>query len=362
MWDDLPAGLELPTVFVSKRWIDVIQDRSRLVNAQMISKTDRLTEARTALISELAAAGFPIAYDIDSVPENTIHLTNYAYKTGNDQAQWKKSKEDKINRCCGDIIPRPESLPFKEYILDPFFPAVFKSERIDRGIDKFFIETPEQLERIKQLRTEILPNLPPRHQLYFDDCLFQRYIKPPDGLNSSMRVLAAASGDILASGLIYSLDTAVSQRTELSPFDMFFTDPKSPYFLDCKNILSNRAAGGSIIALGAPGYNGEKKRILRAHGIDPSNPVLPDDMAKVAGDIARECNRELGIMCGVDFIYHAEEKKWYYIEANLNPSVGTYALSKGKKIPDDGSLFYLDLDIRRKSLHMCVMKRHQGVI
>jgi hypothetical protein len=362
MWGDLPAGLELPPVFIGKHWLAVNQKKEKTASSQMIYEKSKLIDARAAFVSELEAAGFPVTHDVKNLPEGTIHLTNSLAGIITQKVIGEKAldtAEKKIARCCaGENVPQPESLKIDEYLSDPFFPAVFKSECANRGVDKYFIETPEQLQKIVNLRAQILPKTPPKYQQYFNYCIFQRYITPPEGFHSSIRVMASASEDVLAAGLIYNETAAAPTRTEVWPLDVFFNDPKSPYFLNCKNILSNRAAGGDIIGLNAPRFSADKSRVLKAHGLDPANLSLPENMERAAGKIAKECNTDFGILCGVDFIYHALEKRWYLLEVNLDPSMGTYALAKGQKLPDSISVFYLDIEARREALRKCVMKRH----
>jgi hypothetical protein len=356
MWDDLPAGIELPALFINKKWVSANQNIKQ-PNAQMAQEQKQRMAVWASFASELEAAGFPIAHDIDNLPENTIHLTTYNLEDKEVRTQWKTASEQKITRCCDGIIPRPKMFTVDEFVSNPFFPAVFKSERANRGIDKFFIETPEQLRLIQKFRSVELPKAP-LYKTYFTYCLFQQYITPPAGFHSSLRVLTSASGDVLAAGLIHNSDTAVPKRTELGPLEMAFSHPKSPYFLNCKSILSNRAAGGSIIEFGAPRYSTDKSRVLNAHGLDPKNLSLPEDVERAAVKIAEECNREFGMLCGFDFIYHAPGKQWYFLEANPNPSLATYALTRKKNMSDDYD--YLDVEARREALRMCLMKRSKG--
>jgi hypothetical protein len=361
LWDDLPAGSERPVVFIERNWLNVKHAKDNAQSNQTLPEKERLAKVRSsraALVSELGAAGFPIVHDDKALPQGAIYLTPYDFiKDAETAAKWRAEKDQKAVGCCGEAISRPASVPFDGYVRNPFFPAVLKSDRLDRGMDKFFIKTPGQFELIQRFHAEVLPKIPPYFQIYFNECLFQQYIEPPAGLHSSLRVLASASGDVIAVGLIHNSALSVPRRKEQGFLDKFFSDPESPYFLNCESILSNRAAGGSIIAFGAPKYSDDKRRVLQAHGFDPANLSLPIYVEQTAKKIAKICNRELGIISGLDFIYHAKEALWYFLEANHNPSMGTYALTKGKKIASERvSEFELDLEVRREALRMCVLK------
>ena len=42
-----------------------------------------------------------------------------------------------------------------------------------------------------------------------------------------------------------------------------------------------------------------------------------------------ECKRELGIICGFDYIYDQERKEWFLLEYHSRPMVGEYAKRQG---------------------------------
>ena len=363
MKKDYPDESKMPTIYIDEHWLtgkqemDAAAKNTKLPRQYILSVGAKIAAVRKPLVPLLSARGFTVTHDDGELPIDAIYLTKYSFANNQEIAvKWKTEKDQKAARCCGEAVRCPASVTLDDFIRHPFYPAVFKSELVNWGLDKFLIERPEQLETIQRFRQEVIPQVP-EYRYYFDSCLFQQFIETPAECRSSLRVFTSASGDVMAVGLIYSTSQA-PQKTTRGTLGMFFSNPDSAYFLNSKSILSNRAAGGDIISFGAPRYSDEKRRILKAHGFDPANPAISDDLERTAATIAKECNKELGIICGIDFIYHAGEERWYFLEANHNPAVGTYAAAKGKKAGVDTAADYqLDLEARMEALRMCMIKR-----
>ena len=113
--------------------------------------------------------------------------------------------------------------------------------------------------------------------------------------------------------------------------------------------MFNYYSTGEIISFFQPKYSDEKQKILKAHNIDPNNPKVPEDILEVTKNIMEKCNKELGIICGFDFIQDDIDKKWYYLENQAFPSIDEWLFKKGMKIPKVNSLdsyvYYNELEL-----------------
>jgi hypothetical protein len=296
-----------------------------------------IAEKRARLIPTLRALGFVITFD-ENVSSKNITFLNACFdgaKTNTEFVEYEKRWKAKISEILrGGKIKEPLSVTFKDYLKDPFFASVLKNEYAQRGMDKFLIETPEQLEKVKAFHKSFEVQF--IHD-YVESSIFQQRIETPSEYNTSLRVLATSAGDVLASSLKYNKPTQVL-KSEMGVMDKYLANPKSPFFLKSKSIVSNSAAGGDrIIIDGNPTSVKHDKKLLKMHGIDPGKPTVPVDVAEAATKIAETCERRLGIISGIDFIQNAEDGSWYFLEANHNPALNTYAQSRGISIKQDGA-------------------------
>ncbi|MBQ4584011.1 MAG: hypothetical protein IJA94_03905 [Bacilli bacterium] len=208
------------------------------------------------------------------------------------------------------------------------------------GKDKFFIETPEQLEKIKLFYSHY------KNDNYlsqaFQFCIFQKFIETPTDSKTYMRVLMSASGDVLGASLKYSKPQGTKQRSFQGMLEPYFFNEKSPCFLNCTGMF-NYYSGGGNISFCQPRYSFEKQEMLEAHGIDPENPILPEDVLEVSQNITMKANKELGIMSGIDFIYNVKDQKWYYLEVQAFPAINEWAETKGiRKLNEPGIKGYVN--------------------
>lgn len=192
-------------------------------------------------------------------------------------------------------------------------------------------------------------------------CVFQQYIKTPTRYSTYMRVLIGASGDIMGASLKYSKE--VPSKKELNGlFEKFFCDPNSEYYLKCENMFGYYS-GKEEISFCQPFYSKEKKSILEAHGINSDKPEVPEEVRIVAKNIMEKCNKELGIICGMDFIMDEKDGKWYYLENQAFPAIEEWAKTKKYNLPAkhtiDNYIKYLDLDLeaRYEALQFLMKKR-----
>lgn len=226
-------------------------------------------------------------------------------------------------------ITIPLTMSIDDYLLNPFYPAVFKNITANRGEDIYLIENCDQLKKITalfELPESILINLN-------NEFVVQKYIKSFDNLNSSIRVLTSCTGDILSSLFLISTDKESKKRVKKLGINVFnpceyLSDPDSDYFLNSKNILSNTSAGGKAIPLNIENskLSAEEEILLTLHGIDIESFSLPEQIIEQCKIIANHWKSKKGIVLGIDFIYNSEDNKWYYLETNRNPSVDGYSI------------------------------------
>lgn len=224
-------------------------------------------------------------------------------------------------------INKPLTFSVDEYLKNPFFPVVFKNITANRGEDKYLINTKEQL---KQIITVL--NLPESKKLNLkNEFVAQQYIKSNPDVNSSIRVFASCTGEILSASFIYSPNKTPKKIIKKYGIDIFnpceyLNEPSSPYYLNTKSIISNAASGGKIIPLNPETANltAIDEIILSYHEINPETLKLPASISQQVKNIAPYWGTKKGIILGIDFIYNFEDYKWYYLETNRNPSTNGY--------------------------------------
>lgn len=319
---------------------------------------------RKEFVARLEKEGFVVTYDKNDIDDDTVCLIMDENSICKDPTVpieiYKKDFDKRMFASGGEKLNYPHSVTVEEFFNNPFFPAVFKNELMNGGIDKFLIETPEQLEIIKKFYNDFSWN--PQIMNAFNLSIFQQLIETPTNHKTYMRVLMSASGDVMGASLKYSRVSS-SKREPEGIFEPFFCDENSEYFLNCSGMFNYYSEGGNI-SFSQPRYSFENSRILQEHGIDPSAPTIPDDVLEVASNIATKCNQELGIMSGIDFILNKYDNKWYYLEIQAFPAIEEWAVTKGiRKIKRGGIEEYikyceLEIEARHDALMMYMNKKN----
>ena len=176
-----------------------------------------------------------------------------------------------------------------------------------------------------------------------------------------MRVLMSASGDVLGATLRYSSISKL-RREPSGIFEQFFWDERSAYFMNCKEMFNYSSIGDSILFT-QPRYCYEKQVILKEHGIDPTNPTIPEQVLEVAISLATKCNRELGIICGIDFIFNKNDNKWYCLEIQTFPAIEEWAMTKNIRLPKQHDInnyikyLQVELEARQDALMLYMEKK-----
>ncbi|MCL2755906.1 MAG: hypothetical protein FWE45_02525 [Firmicutes bacterium] len=315
---------KLSTLYLSDDWINGNYFGIQLENP--IVKGYR--KGFLSFLQENIDANFATTIDEISDPDNTLYITMLKEST-------YQERQTKIKNLLPLGISFPHSVTFQEFLDNPFFPAVFKNEYENRGNDKIAIRDKKQLEVLKRFYDEVVTKDKNLISM-MDGVIIQELITGPiKKLNTSIRVFADATGDQMAKVVYHAENKKINHKVCRSgSFDKHLMNSSSPYFISDENITSTINRG--MIVLGQGNYNHTESNILKRLGIDPRDTELPDIVTKTTQSIGPGCNRELGITCGLDFIFD-ENKKCYFIEANNNPGIGTYAATRGYEISGQGN-------------------------
>lgn len=347
--------------------------------------------------------GYKIVTDSKMAGDDSFFFTPCLDKHVNaTREEYVLKKEKKINSYLlieGITKPLTVSFPIDSFpSLLPPLPFVLKNEESQGGMEKFLIKTTEQIEILRRFYDEIntyareksIERVKQQWSYYKDlefgenghsnrgvsiqfvdykkefhkNMVLQEYINTPTKYNTSLRVLTSSSGDILCSSLKYS-DVVVGEgKKYYGLFDRFLSDSSSPYYLGSESIVSNTVAGGESILLGRDNYSMIEQEILAAHGIDPHNADVPEDVMRACCNIAINCSREIGAIYGMDFIFDEKLGQWKYLEGHEYPMLYSYAEKYNLPYDDNSEDFYstnqlLDIDVRLQALALTMKKRYQ---
>lgn len=351
------------TIYINKEWINGNSCLFPITNfSERLQAKSFITKKRSDFIEKLRGEGFNVVLDREEIDANTICLVMDEFAVGvsdSSLSEWKKLFDKKIFESAGKNFNYPYSLSVKDYFNNPFFPAVFKNEMTNGGDDKFLIENIDQLEIMKSFYDKYYNDS--KYQMAFDCSIFQQYIENPGEHYAYLRVLVGASGDVLGASLKYSTASFASTNKK-GLFDKVFLDDKSLYFINARKMF-NYYSGGGNISFNQPSYSFDKTRVLEDHGFDVDNLSLPDEVLDVCSNIMENNNREIGVLCGIDFMLNKNDGKWYYLENQGFPAIEEWAQAKGIRISDNstvkGYLKYLELELqpRYEALKLLVEKR-----
>lgn len=366
-----------------------------------INQSNPVYEAYKELFEILFEKGYKVITDSNTVSNNAFFFSACLDKQINKtKEEYNNKKRNKINFYLNNHkITEPFSISFP---IDSFpkklpnLPFILKNESSQGGEEKFILRTPEQLETLIKFYNEInsyakektieevkhawscFPDLEFNEngrsnrgicidfvdykKEFHQNMRIQKFIKTPTEYNTSLRVLTSSSGDILAASLKYAKTSTNNEEKYYGLFDKYLSDPLSPYFLGNESIVSNTIAGGNSILLEKNSYSKLEQDILRSHDINPENATIPEDIKKACLDIAVNCKREIGAICGLDFIYDIESKTWKYLEEHEYPMLYSYAEKYNLIYDFNKDNFYttdrlLDLKVRIHALALTMQKK-----
>lgn len=293
-----------------------------------------LTRERSEFIRQLKEKGFKVTSNKKDIDENTIFLVvdeTLTHEDIHDISGYKKKFDAIMFANGGENFHYPKTVKPTEYFANPFYPAVFKNEARNGGVDKFLIENPYQAKKLEMFYRRSM--MDPLFRSEWKSVILQQRIKTPTEYDTYMRVLVAGSGEVLGSSLKCSRLMPRSCTLD-GLFERALIRPDSPYCIGVKKMF-NYYSGGESISLEKPGALDEEKRhILEAHGFDPDNLHVPDEVLDVCQNLMSRCPKELGVICGIDFILNKADGKWYYLENQSSPAINEWAIPRGVNVPE----------------------------
>lgn len=205
-------------------------------------------------------------------------------------------------------IPTPKTTSWAEFWRAPFFPVVAKDYQSQRGENIFLLENlthAQSFATILQNRPDLLSRL--EMQAYIDNGLPFHY---------STRVTVDATGQIYFAGLLSS-----PKENKLQPTTNDFQLLGENNF-QTRSIVSNVAQGGNSLLLQGQAVDDKQQQLLDAVGW--GRATLPATLTNLAPRIAITLGRQIGLVVGLDFVFDREQKP-YFLEANFDPSLKSYA-------------------------------------
>lgn len=218
-------------------------------------------------------------------------------------------------------------------------PFVLACRGQDGGQAKYFIENAEQATKVRKLLIE-------DHSQFDLSRAFEirEWVETPSDRYTSYRTITSPVS-VLAAGLLYSKhskgdDRRISRALTTEPItertNMWgrsvlnaFEDPRSPYFLNSRDICSNIERGGGCIPLMGSNrreLTSVEKSILSAHGIDPARPALPEFVSRSAMHVATHVGRVTALVIGSDHLQDARQHNVSeFLEVNSGPGLQTWA-------------------------------------
>ena len=294
-------------------------------------------ETDPKLYISLLSKGYKIVNNIVNANQSTIYITG--------QRQVKESftfedYKDKVDTKIRDLlkqkdITKPKTIKFSYDDLIKYnyqVPFVLKNENQNGGREKFLIATEEDYKNLIKACTILIErkilNTPYseddiRNQIDYNKYLnlnfsIQEYIKTPSKYNTTVRVLTSSSDDLLYAALKYKEQSKLMDDTSLLGYLL-----TEVYPLSTNSIVSNTLSGGKNILLGEKVYSNKEKDLLESHNIE-SNDF--NNLIDASSKTHKECKKELGILCGFDYIYDEDKNKWYLLEYHSKPMVGDYSI------------------------------------
>lgn len=346
-------------IFIEKLWLEgktctfVIQNRVQKLNAEA-----EILKMRSQFVKKLQSEGFEIIIDKSLIDEDTICLIMDESAISCDFERDYTIEFQKRMAMNGGVDFRfPRTVSLSEYFEKPFFPAVFKNQYQNGGVDKFLIVNMEQVETMKSFFQTFVDN----DEARVEDVVIQEFIETPSKYSTYLRVLVDGNGEPLGASLKYSNQGNSSSEIR-GYFEKVFLKPSSEYYI-CATKMFNYYSGGGDIYFTQPKFSDEKRYVLESHGFDVNNFCLPDEVLNVTRSIMTNCNRELGVLCGMDFMMNVKDGHWYYLENQAFPAINEWAQQRGIKLPKDGSIktylevLKIELDCRYEALMNTVKRK-----
>lgn len=352
-------------IYIDPLWINGKTCLTQIKNNyDYLRAQNSITKMRKKFVEKLQEEGFLVILEKSLIDQDTICLIMDDTALCSEDvpiAIYKRKFDEKIMASGGPNLNYPLSKSVKDYFMEPFLPAVFKNELENGGVDKFLIENEEQIKVMKSFYEEYSND--PKIKEAFDCSIFQQYLETPSRYATYLRVLVGGTGKCLGASLKYSKKIDF-KRPFTGLFETIFLNSASNYFLNSKRMF-NYYSGGENIYFSQPRYSSEKTSILESHGFNVGHLTLPNTVVDVCQNIMENCNRELGVLCGFDFMLNELDGKWYYLENQAFPAIDEWAHEKEINLPTSHTMngylkiLELELQVRYESLMLLVEKRKE---
>lgn len=341
-------------------------DLSDQINV-ILDDTD--SDHESNIIEVFENQGFTVVRGGNFNPDNPLEI---GINTSSDELGLNSLQRNRrVAEASGAIMPLEYNL---SEVIDSQIPIVAKDLTADRGTSKYLLDTKAQKVRfltwmllgynlgnlyemdnpkgiIERLMTQV-QNKQFTHPLFTPDFspkwYFEKYIETPSSYNTSFRILADAFGKIHYAVLIRSqnekgaLKLRDSDSGDMDPlkymslggvsWQMLLHEPRSPFYIGAKIIVSNAAQGGKILRLnGVRVTDNVDRTILSDHDLNPDNPVLPSELESQAIKLGIESRRDYPYI-GADFLKQKEDG-YFFMEANLGPGIDNESVGISKTMP-----------------------------
>ena len=245
----------------------------------------------------------------------------------------------------GNGVVTPRTWTVEEFLSSPKYPAVLKKRSGSMGDFVFLVSGPEDMSKYfagKELLFDIFHSSSGGYSRSLKkeipkkgEYVVQEHIESPGDHDSHFRVFTVKDGSVLCAVLSVSPRTKDKRMWEEICTKKWGQTPSLEFGLGKRYMwlykpVSNSSQGGRQIALaGAPMTLDEWNEIsnpkymdipsiLEAHGIDPLNPKLPEDLEERAVEAARVLGEHGIAYGGQDWITDSEGNR-YFLEMNPTP-------------------------------------------
>ena len=297
----------------------------------------RLNNTDPSFYLELLKKRYRIVNRIKDTDEDTIYIRwlDQAY-LHEDQ----KMHREQVNKTIAETleqrgIRKPKTLPFTyEDLIEHKYqvPFVLKNINESCGREKFLIATEEDYENLIQAcdflldsSLKYLINKNPdeaKVKINYDDYLHmnffvQQYITTPTEYNTSMRVLTSSSNDLMYASLKYNPPRRCQDNTTLLGYLL-----EHVYPLSTNTIVSNTMSGGKNVILEENSYTQFERSLLENHNLTSERF---ENLVEASLNVHTTLKKDIGCLCSFDYIYSAEENKWYVLEYHMKSMFNEYA-------------------------------------
>lgn len=310
--------------------------------------------------------GYNVISNIKDATPETIYITGRRqdYTCFNSE-EYKNLVHKKVESLLAiEMIRKPKTVKFSyKDLIDHNYqmPFVLKNENLNGGREKFLIATEEDYENLLRacvslmnksllaLTNENNSNYVNYYRYLQENFVVQEYVHTPSKYNTTVRLLTSPSKNLLYGSLKYNEPVVSRENPTLLEYLLTEVFP-----LSIPSIVSNTLSGGKNLLLRESQYTDYEKGLLSSHNI-PSSEF--EHIIEASERVHTECNSELGIICGFDYIYDEEKNKWFLLEYHSRPMVGDYSKRQGISYSDKDEKLIADGRVRATALNLMLKKK-----